>query len=86
LVELEERREKAFEHLVGNEDKAKGKFDKKASPRIFRKVDIVLMWDKKNEKSGKHGTFDNLWLAPCKIKEVASFNTFYLSHLDGEKL
>jgi hypothetical protein len=27
--------------------------------------------------------FDNLWLAPYKIEEVASLNTFYSSHLDG---
>ena len=44
------------------------------------------MWDKRNEKTSKHGNLDSLWLGLYKIKEVAGLNTFYLSHLDGEKL
>jgi len=44
------------------------------------------MWDRRNEKLGKHGKFDSLWLNPNKIEHVDGPNTFYLSHLDGEMM
>jgi hypothetical protein len=53
LVELDENRRKAFDHLVQIQDKVKGTFDKKAHPRILQKGDLVLMWDKRKEKLGK---------------------------------
>jgi hypothetical protein len=52
----------------------------------MKKRDLVLMWDKKKEKPGKHGKFDSLWLGPYKIEDVVGENYFYLNHLDGEKL
>jgi hypothetical protein len=39
----------------------------------------------KMKKQGKHGKFESLWLGPYMIEDVASANSFYLSHLDGEK-
>jgi len=81
LVELDENRRKACDHLPENQDNVKGKFNRKAQPRIFRKGDIVLMWNKRSETPSKHGKFDSFWLGPCKVKDVADPNTFYLSHL-----
>jgi hypothetical protein len=64
----------------------KTKLNKKDCPRSFQKGDLVLMWNKRNERVGKHGNFEILWLGPCKIEYFASSNSFYLSHLDGERL
>jgi hypothetical protein len=44
------------------------------------------MWNKRIEKAGKHGKFEILWLGPYKIEDIAGNNSFYLSHLDGERL
>jgi hypothetical protein len=51
----------------------------------FSKGDLVLLWNKIIEKAGKHGKFESLWLGPYKIEYVAGNNSFYLSHMDGEK-
>lgn len=86
MVEFEENCRKAFDHLVGNQEKVEGKSDKKAHAMIFKKRDMVLTWDRRHEKQDKHGKFDILWLGPYKIEGVAGLNSFYFSHLDGEKL
>jgi hypothetical protein len=41
---------------------------------------------KRNEKRCKNGKFNSFWLDSYEIQEVVGPNTFYLSHLDGEKL
>jgi hypothetical protein len=50
----------------------------------FQQVgNLVLLWDKKNEKSGDRGKFDSLWLGPYLIDAVEGSNTFYLSDSDS---
>jgi hypothetical protein len=49
-VELEENRRKAFEHLAENQEKVKGKFNKRARSRMLQKGDMVLMWDRRHKK------------------------------------
>jgi hypothetical protein len=44
------------------------------------------LWNKQNEKAGKHGKFESIWLGPYMIEDVVGTNSFYLIHLDGEKL
>ena len=44
------------------------------------------MWDKEKEKLGKHDKFDCLWLCPYGMEGFIGSNSFFLSHLDGEKL
>jgi hypothetical protein len=78
LVELDDNRRKAFDHPIKNKDKVKRTFDKSARQRVLQKGDLVLMWDKKREKLGKHDKFDNLWLCPYRIEEIAKANSFYL--------
>ena len=85
-MELEENRRKAFEHLAENQEKVKGKFNKRARSRMLQKGDMVLMWDRRHKKPWKHKKFDKLWLDPYKIENVVALNYFYLDHLDGEKL
>jgi hypothetical protein len=52
---------------------------------MMQRGDMVHMWDQRHEKPGKHGKFNKLWLKPYKIEYVSGSNSFYLSHLDGEK-
>ena len=52
---------------------------------FFQKGDMVLLWDKRREKPGKHGKFDSLWMGPYIIHDVVGDNSFYLSDMDGEK-
>jgi hypothetical protein len=79
-------RRKAFDQSVKNQGKVKRAFDKSSRPRTFQKGDIVLLWDKRKEKPGKHGKFDSLWIGPYIIHDMVGPNSFYLSQLDGEKL
>jgi hypothetical protein len=44
------------------------------------------MWSKRIEKESEHGKFESLWLGPYKIDGIVGNNSFYLSHLDGERL
>ena len=44
------------------------------------------MWNKTNEKQGKHGNFESIWLGPYQIYDVACNNYFFPSHINGEKL
>jgi hypothetical protein len=59
-------------------------FDRKAKGKQFQVGDMVLLWDKKNEKSGVHDKFDSLWLGPYIIDSSIGPNTFQLVDLEGE--
>jgi hypothetical protein len=61
-------------------------FDKLARHRDLIVGDTIFLWDKGREKPGKHGKFDNLWLGPYLIREIARQNSFHLSQLDGEHI
>ena len=39
----------------------------------------------KREKPRKDGKFDNLWMGPYIIHDIAGVNSFHLSDMDGEK-
>ena len=86
LIELDENRRKAFHHSLKSQNKVKRTFDKSSRQRDFQVGDTVLLWDKRREKPGKHGTFDSLWTGPYLIHSIAGTNSFNLSHLDGERL
>ena len=40
--------------------KIKSRFDRKIKDNTFSVGDMVLRWDARKEKKGKHGKFDNL--------------------------
>ena len=63
-----------------------GTFDKSTKPRPFKVGDTVLLWDKRREKSSKHGKFDNLWRGPFTICDLAGTNSFILNSMEGERL
>ena len=60
IIELDESRRVSLDHSLRHQESMKGTFDKSARPRSFQIGDTVLLWDKRREKSGKHGKFDNL--------------------------
>jgi hypothetical protein len=45
---------------------------------------MVLLWDKKNEKSGDQSKFNSLWLGPYHVDFTVGHNTFQLVDLDGD--
>jgi len=86
IVELDEARRTAFDAICKNQSNIKKSFDKVSRSRSLQVGDMVLLWDRKNEKPGKHKKFDSLWLGPYIIQDIAGPNSFYLSKLDGEPL
>ena len=64
----------------------KGTFDKSARQRSFQVGDIVLLWDKRREKPGKHGKFDSLWKDSFTIRCTTGTNYFLFNTMDGETL
>ena len=85
LVELDEVRRRAVDQNIKSQDKVKSNFDRSSRPRTFQKGDTVLLWDKWREKPSKHRKFDNLWMGPYIIHDIAGVNSFHLSDMDGEK-
>eukprot|EP00253_Pinus_taeda_P002057 PITA_02057 len=86
IVELDEARRTAFDAICKNQSNIKKSFDKNSRSRSLQVGDMVLLWDRKNEKPGKHKKFDSLWLGPYIIRDIAGPNSFHLSRLDGEPL
>jgi len=86
FIQLDETRREAFTQSIKSQDKMKRAFDKGAKERNFQKHDVVLLWNKQKEKPGQHGKFENLWIGPYVIRDIAGPNSFYLSHLDGEEV
>lgn len=86
IVELDESRRDAFENIVTRQGKTKEYFDLRAKDREFKVGDMVLLWDKRSEKPGKHAKFDSLWLGPYVVSRTAGKNSCYLSTFEGEEL
>jgi hypothetical protein len=86
IIELDEIRRKAYDQNCRNQNKVKKYFDRSTRYMDFIVGDMVLLWDKGREKPGKHDKFDGLWLGTYLIREIASPDSFHLSHLDGEPI
>jgi len=86
IVELDEARRTAFDAICKNQSNIKKSFDKFSRSRSLQVGDMVLLWDRKNKKPGKHKKFDSLWLGPYIIRDIARPNSFHLSRLDGKPL
>ena len=66
--------------------KIKSRFDRSIKENTFSVGDMVLRWDARKEKKGKHGKFDNLWFGPFLVSTILENNTFVLQSLEGEEL
>ena len=70
LLKLEEEHNKTKQIFSKHQSTIKKWFDAhKSTDREFEVGDLVLKWDKLNEKEGKLTKFRNLWLGPYQIKE-----------------
>jgi hypothetical protein len=86
LIELEEVRKDAFQHLQKKKGIVKRSFDKRSTMVNYKVGYDVLLWDKAHEAPSKHRKFDSLWLGPYTIYKVLGKNAFRLKTLDGEPL
>jgi len=86
LIELEEVRKDAFQHLQKKKDIVKCSFDKRDTMVNYKVGDDVILWDKAHEAPSKHHKFDSLWSVPYTIYKFLGTNAFKLKTLDGEPL
>ena len=86
MIELQQNREKVEEKAQLYRLKIKERFDRKIKYNTFTIGDMVLRWDARKEKKGKHGQFDNLWFGPFLVSKFLENNTFVLQTLEGEEL
>ena len=86
IIELDESRRASLDQLLRHQESVKGTFDKSAKPRSFQIGDMVLLWDKRREKPGKHGKLDSLWRGPYIICDFVGTNSFILNTMEGERL
>ena len=86
MIELQQSREKVDEKAQLYRTKIKNRFDKNIKEHTFSEGEMVLRWDARKEKKGKHGKFDNLWFGPFLVSKVLENNTFVLQSLEGEEL
>ena len=86
MIELQQNREKVEEKAQLYRLKIKERFDTKIKDNTFSIGDMVMRWDARKEKKGKHGKFDNLWFGPFLVSKFLENNTFFLQTLEGEEL
>ena len=86
LIELHQNREIVEEEAQLYRLKVKEIFDRKIKDNSFSIGDMVLRWDARKEKKGKHGKFDNIWFGPFLVSMFLENNTFVLQTLEGEEL
>ena len=67
IVELDEARRTTFDNICKSQSNIKKIFNKSSRSRSLQVGDMVLLYDRKNEKLGKHKKFDSLWLGPYII-------------------
>ena len=85
LLKLEEERSKTKQIFSKHQSTVKKWFDThKSTEREFEIGDLVLKWDKINEKEGKHTKFQSLWLGPYQIAEKFRPRSFLLQTLEGD--
>ena len=60
MIELQQSREKVDEKAQLYRSKIKNRFDRDIQENTFLVGEMVLRWDARKEKKGKHGKFDNL--------------------------
>ena len=65
---------------------AKCTFDKRATTRSFKEVDLVLKWDILKNRLGHHKKFDHMWAGPIVIVECKKHNAFQLATMEGDVL
>ena len=84
IIELDERRYKAYNKVQSHQEKMKSTFDRRVKEEQFQIDDLVLKWDAPNEE--KHGNFDPMWVGPYVIAGYRGQNAFLLEYTNGVPL
>ena len=84
IIELEEKRNKAYDKVQIHQEKRKNTFDRRVKEEQFQIDDLVLKWDAPRED--KHGKFDHVWVCPYVIAGHKGENAFLLEYLNGVSL
>ena len=64
LVELDEVGRSNFDQMFINQEKINETLDQKNYNGLFEKGYIILIWDKRKDKSIMHKKLGSLWLGP----------------------
>ena len=76
IIELEEKRNKAYDKVQSHQEKMKNTFDRRVKEEQFQIDDLVLKWDA--PKEDKHGKFDHMWVGPLSLKHTeVRMHSFY---------
>lgn len=86
LLFLEEQRDQALEKFAKYQGTVKRWFDRRVTTKAFRILDLVLYWDKPQERKGDHEKFDCLWKGPYQIAKILGENAFRLKTLTGDDI
>lgn len=84
LVEVQQIWDQVVDKTQTFHDKVKKGFDRKTKPDDFHQGDLVLKWDVRHEKKGKHGKFEHLWKGHYQIAEDHGNNSYGLQEINGD--
>lgn len=84
LLELDEKKTSSLENMKKYQAVIKFWFNKWATIKSFRILDLILFRNKEKEKLGSHTKFQHLWIGPYPIAKILGENNFRLSSLQGE--
>ncbi|XP_057845819.1 uncharacterized protein LOC131055379 [Cryptomeria japonica] len=87
LMKLQEAREEAFSSLQNRQQIVKRWFDnKKSSDPGLKLGDLILKYNERAAKPGRHANFDGLWEGPFRITNYKGLNAFDLKNMQGESI
>jgi len=72
LLKVQEKRDTTHESLLKHQKIIKDYFDKKTSNPYFKVGSVVLKWDERAAKLGRHSKFESLWTGPIRFVHVNS--------------
>ena len=81
IIELEEKRNKAYDKVQTHQEKMKNTFDRRVKENQFQVDDLVLKWDA--PKEDKHGKFYPMCMGPYVIASHRGENAFLLEYPNG---
>lgn len=76
LTQLDEDCRVAYDYFVDYKTPVKKVVDRKVGDKSLWVKNLVLLWDKKNEKPRDHGKFNSLWLGLYLIDASTNPNKF----------
>lgn len=78
MIHLQQTREEVIPNKSKLQVKIKKNYHRKTKEDNFNLGDVVLRWDARNKKEGKHGKFQKLWKGPYKNSTFMGKGAFLL--------